>query len=285
MNTIINQKLPSPFFRLPLEIRLKIYGQVLNFESPIPTSPAEARRSRRCHRTIKAPSPSLWYPSFYRGPEACLLQVCRQIKEEVAAVQSSRQSHQISTCELDIIITDDLAFPTWRSAPSHTAAVEYDLEVSLRLFDVKSRIPLFGSDGWIGIISAPLMKILDDLIHNGPQFLPCEEPSFLAASEPLRFNAITINLTTPCSQGVGPCDMYYRGGPRTWNIAFTAFDTIFRFMCMMADSGLLRGKVKELRIYSMQVGMSKAVKVAHKEMSGPNVGYWAQHGYTWGPQA
>ena len=208
MNTIMNQQLHSPFFRLPLEIRLKSYEQVLNFESPVPASPAEARQTRRCHRTIKAPSPNLWYPSFYRSAEACLLQVCRQVKDEVTADQSSRRKHQIPTCALDIIVTDNLALPTWRTAPNHTAVAEYDLEVSLRLFDVESRIPLFGSDGWIGILSAPLMKILDDLIHNGPQFLPCEEPSFLAASGPLTFNAITINVTTPCSQGVGPCDVY-----------------------------------------------------------------------------
>lgn len=129
------------------------------------------------------------------------------------------------------------------------------------------------------------MKILDDLVHYGPQFLLCEEPSFLAASEPLRFNAITINLTTPCSQGVGPCDMYYRGGPRARNVASTAFDTIFEFMWMMADCGLLWGKVKELRIYSMQMGMSKATKVIHKEISEPYMRYCAENGYTWGPQA
>lgn len=285
MNTITNQPLNSPFLLLPLEIRLEIYKQALDFKSPVPANPAEACQTRRCPRTIKAPSPKLLYPSFYRSTGACLIQVCRQIKEEVATVQDSRQHHQKSTCELDIIITNNLALPTWRTAPSYTRTVDYDLEVSLRLFDVKSRIPLFGSDGWIGIISAPLMRILDDLIHNGPQFLPCEEPSFLAASEPLRFNAITINITTPSSQGVGPCHMYYPRAARPMSIPYSAFGTIFEFMCSLANSGLVWGKVKEMRIYSMQIGMSRAVKVTNDEISEQQLRYWAENGYTWGPQA
>ena len=281
----MNQQLHSPFFRLPLEIRLNIYERVLNFETPIPASPADACQTQRCRRYIKAPSPGLWYPRFYRSVEACLFRVCRQIKEEVAAVQSSRQSHQTSTCALDIIITDNRALPTWRTAPSHTAAVEYDLEVSLRLFDIKSKIPLFGSDGWIGTLSAPLMKILDDLIHNGPKFLPCEGLSLLAAPEPLTFNAITINVTTPCSQGAGPCDMYYPGGSRTRNVAVSAFHTTFEFMYSLVDSGLLWRRVKEMRICSMQMGKSKAVKVTNDEISEQQMRYWSESGYTWGPQA
>ena len=284
MNTIMNQQLQSPFFRLPLELRLEIYEQVLGFESPVPPfDSGRGKSNRRCRRTMKPRGLELWYPSFYRSTEACLLQACRKIKEEVATVQSRGPNHRIPTCALDIVITDDYALPTWRTTPSHTRMAEYDLEVSLRLFDVKNRNRLFACNGWHGLISAPLMKILDDLVHNGPQLLPGAEPAFLAAIQPLTFNAITIDITTPCSRGVGPCDMYYPAGHWTRNVASTAFDSVSEFVCLFAGRGFLWGKAKELRTSSMQMGMSKAVKVAHEEIIPQNMSFWAANGYTWGP--
>ena len=40
-----------------------------------------------------------------------------------------------------------------------------------------------------------------------------------------------------------------------------------------------------MRICSVQMGMSKAVKVTTDEISEQQMRYWAESWYTWGPQA
>jgi len=279
MDVTNNPQHQSPLFRLPIEIRCSVYDLVLGAVILAPSSLDDANRIVRCERKLRAPGPRLRYPSCYNTPASSLLLTCRKTLVEVGALQRRlHRSHGIPTCKLDLIIDCNYAIPTWIHAPCQDRGTEYNLEVSLRLLDVLRHIPLFGSDGWIGTISAPLMAILDSLLHHGPQFLP---PANMPAPEPLRINAITMDVSCPSSHGVGPCELYYVP-PLRREVPDRALVGVFGFMCDLEYSGLLWGKVREMRIYSMQLGKGMSVKVTHQEISHTHVDYWVSYGYTWG---
>ncbi|KAL8793305.1 MAG: hypothetical protein Q9195_004082 [Heterodermia aff. obscurata] len=296
MDKPVNQQLQSPLFRIPVEIRLSIYSFTLETHLSGPKTPAEADLIGRCP-VIEAPGPRLRYPKCYQSLDLCLLSTCRKANSEIEAFGSSHRSPHRAVCRLDIIITDHHALPTWLTAPSHKRNTSYDLEVSLRLFDIWDPTPLFGGDDWIGTLSCPLIKILNDLIHRGPQFLSAKEkksPSPQYGPEywkpgPLRFNAVTFNTSCPSSRSHGvshPRNLTRRDSEsRKAHLDQQALASVDLFMCYLEESGLLWGKIQELRVCSMQAGMGKAVKVTHKEIDQAKVDLWAENGFTWGLDA
>ena len=289
----MNQQLQSPLFRIPVEIRLSIYSFTFEIHSSAPETPAEAGLIERCP-VIEAPGPRLRYPKAYQSLDMCLLLTCHKAKLELDEFGSSYQSRHQAVCKLDVIITDHYALPTWLTPPSHKRNTYYDLEVSLRLFDIWDPTPLFGQDEWIGTLSVPLIKILDDLIHKGPQFLAAKEiksssPQYESESwgpERMKFNIITFNTSCPSSQSSGvslPRNLTL--GDTEWRMSHLnqqAFTSVDLFMCYLEKSGLLWGKIQELRVSSMQAGMGIAVKVTHKEIDQAKVDLWAQNGFIWG---
>ena len=282
MDTLTNPQAHSPCFRVPIEIRWSIYEIILEDEIPLPINPTGADQITRYEHKLKPPGPPIRYPICYESPYLRLLLTCRKISAEVRQMQSLEKSHAPRICKLDLIMMPACAIPTWLVPPAQVKGIEYGLEVSLRLFDVKHTIPLFGSDGWIGTISSPLMSILNHLVHYGPQFLPSAQ---LPAPEPLRFNAITISVSCPSSEGDGPCEINYgenRGMRR--KVPGRALSTVFGFMCSLNVSGLLWGKVREMRIYSLQMGMGKSLKVTNNPYNPTQTvpEGWARYGYTWG---
>ena len=285
MDTLNNPQARSPFFRVPLEIRYSIYEFILEDEIPLPINPKNAEQITRYEHERRPPGPPTRYPIYYESPYLRLRLICRKISAEVRQLQSLDKSPAPRICKLDLIMMPACAIPTWLVPPAQVKGIEYDLEVSLRLFDVRDITPLFGSDGWIGTISSPLMSILNHLVHYGPQFLPSAQ---LPAPEPLRFNAITISVTCPSSEGDGPCEINYgasRGrlrGPR--NVPGWALSTVFGFMFSLNRSGLLWGHVREMRIYSLQMGMGRSLKVTNNPSNPTRTvpEYWAMYGYTWG---
>lgn len=282
MDDAIDSQLQSSFFRPPIEIRCSIYEILLGTETPAPESLDEANRMTRCEQKLKAPGPHFQFPSYYQTPASSLLLTCRKTLLEVSGLQQRLYKlHGTATCKLDLIINDDYTIPTWTYAPGQDRETEYNLEVSLRLMDALYPHGLFFSDGWTGAICAPLMAILNSLLHHGPQFLP---PARTPAPQPLRFNAITMAVSCPSSHGVGPCELYYVP-PLRKAVPNQALLGVFGFMCDLEGSGLLWGKVREMRIYSMQLGQGMSVKVTHEELSQTEIDFWASCGYTWGLDA
>ena len=296
MDKLVNQQLQSPLFRIPLEIRLEIYSLTFDVHSSAPKTPADAEVIGRC-AVIEAPGPRLRYPKSYQSLDMCLLSTCRKAKLEIDAFGSSDQSRHHPICRLDVIITDHYALPTWLTPPSHKRNASYNLEVSLRLFDIWDPTPLFGEGRWIGTLSVPLIKILDDLIHKGPQFLPAKEmkspsPQFTSGPrgpQSLRFNVITFNTACPSSQSNGVSlprnSTLGDSESRMARVNQQAFTSVDLFMCYLEKSGLLWGDIQELRVCSLQAGMGIAVKVAHKKVDQAKVDLWAENGYTWGLDA
>ena len=295
MDKPVNQQLQSPLFRIPVEIRLKIYN-LTEIRSSAPKNTAEAESIGRC-TAIEALGPRLRYPKSYQSLDRCLFSTCRKAQFEIDAFGSSYRSRHQAVCRLDVIITDDYAYPTWLTPPSHKRDNLYDLEISLRLFDIWDPTPLFGEGEWIGTLSVPFIKILDDLIHKGPQFLSAKDVKSSSPQpgskswgpEPLRFNIVTFNTSCPSSQSNGvsrPRGLYLGGGEsRMAHLDQRALNTVDLFMCSLEKSGLLWGKIQELRVCSMQAGMGIAVKVTHKKIDQAKVDLWAENGYTWGLQA
>lgn len=282
MDVTINPQHQSPLFRLPIEIRCSVYDLVLGAEILAPSSLDDANRIVRCERKLRAPGPRLRYPSCYNTPASSLLLTCRKTLVEVGALQRRlHRSHGIPTCKLDLIITRRYVIPTWIYAPYQDRETEYNLEVSLRLIDVLRISTLSTSDYWMGTMSAPLMAILNRLVHHGPQFLP---PVQVPAPEPLRFNAITMDVSCLSTRGVGPCALYYVPPPRG-AMPDHALIGVFEFMRDLERSGLLWGKVREMRISSMQLGQGMSVKVTHQKTSQTELDYWASKGYKWDPIA
>lgn len=293
MDKPVNQQLQSPLFRIPVEIRVNIYTLAFEVHSPAPKTPAEALSIGRCP-VIEAPGPRLRYPKSYQSLDMCLFSTCRKAKSEIDAFGSSYQSRRPAVCRLDVIITDHYALPTWLTAPSHKRDTSYDLEVSLRLFDIWDPTPLFGGDGWIGTLSSPLLKILDDLIHKGPQFLSAKEvkspsPRYgpeVWGPEPLRFNVVTFNTSCPSSQSHGvshPRNLTFGDSEsRMARLDQQALTSVDLFMCNLEAIGLLWGKIRELRVCSMQAGKGIAVKVTHQEIDQAKVDLLEENGFTWG---
>ena len=287
MDTSTNPQAHSPFFRIPIEIRCSIYKLILEDKIPLPINPKDAERITRCEHNLRPPGAPIRYPTRYESPYLRLLLTSRKISAEVRELQRSDKSHAPRICKLDVIMMPACAIPTWLVPPAQVKGIEYDLEVSLRLFDVRNAIPLFGHNGWIGTIYSPLLSILNHLVHYGPQFLPSAQ---LPAPEPLRFNAITISVTCPSSEGDGPCEINYGenrgmlGGPRDVDVPSRALSNVFWYMGILNRSGVLWGKVRKMRIFSLQMGMGRSFKVINKPNNPTQTApeYWAVYGYTWG---
>lgn len=263
----MNPQLQSPLFRLPLEIRYNIYAFFLHgLELPLPESPDVAECIPRCDRITEAPGPLLCYPSVYQNPLIGLALICRIMLIEIDQLkQRLPKSREPPRCKLDLIVNRDLAIPTWIVRPHQGAGTEYDLEVSLRFFDLIP-IPVFLDDVWINTIRAPLFAILNGLLHHGPQFLPSEQVP-LPAPRPMKFNNITFAFTYPSSHSVGPCETFF--GPRFEIVKAPegALEVVFEFFESLEWSGVFWGKVRELRMFSNEMGMGRRVKVTHSEAS------------------
>lgn len=267
----------SPFFRLPIEIRCSIYDLVLGAEILAPDSLKSAKRIARCKQQVKAPGPRLIYPRFYQTPASSLLLTCHTTLAEVGALpQQMHKRHRIPTCKLDLIINRKYAIPTWIRAPYQSKETEYDLEISLRVLCTGT---LRAREAWIGgTTSASFMTILNSLVHHGPQFVPSTRRS---APEPLRLNAITMDVSCPSNLGVGPGKLYHVP-PLRGSVPDCALSGLFEGMCDLERNGLIWGKLKKMRIYSMQLGQGISVEVTNQGTSERELDYWASKGYTWG---
>lgn len=102
-------------------------------------------------------------------------------------------------CKLDVVMNFTGALPTWILAPASTLDVEYDLDVSLRLFGVPATEPseLLDLYPCQFALSATLVALVVGLTCHGPQFLPSSSSSAPRQSllRPLKLNSMTINVT------------------------------------------------------------------------------------------
>ena len=310
MDSTINEQSQSAFFRLPIEIRYIIYWLYHdNAESTPPENPALADQVPRYEQKFQQSHyPQVRYPLCYQSPLNSILATCRKLNLEFRGFQSVSQNRTAKTpvCKLDLIVTDRHVVPSWIVTPTNPVAgghdPEYDLEVSLRLFDITCVSPLFTGGGWFPPLSWPLMAILNKLLHYGPAFRPLssslsssssQEAS--ATSRPLpkrtcsrtfQFNAITVNISCPSSQGEGPSEIYY-GEPteREVRVPGYALRVVEDFMMLLANNGLLWGTARELRVCSMQMGKGKSFKLTRKPTNQQKREIFAVYGYVWGPVA
>ena len=285
-SSTINQQPQSPFFRIPLEIRFAIYKLWLgDNETTLPTGPDQANQVPRFQPGLRQ-GPRPRYPLTYQRPTSCILSSCRKINAELRTVQQSldiMRKEKPPACKLDLIITPRYALPTWIVAPVHVDGdVEYDLDVSLRFFDVSRVTPLFASDGWIGTLSYPLMAILNKLVHHGPRFRTVSSPN-AKHNRPLRFNTITINLKFPGNFEEGPGER--RSRPPALELLRWALRAMRMFMSYIVSRGLLYGKVREIIAYSTQMDQSVRMKVTQRTVDEEELAMWIRDGFVWGPDS
>ena len=272
-------QIPCGLLRLPYEIRAQIYELVFQSEGLAPPCPAAVDLSN-CKRE-ELYMIGVYYPKSFHHTSLALLRTSRQLHHEVQDLLSRRSSIERPTCKLDVMVTEALGigrgrsvWPTWITPPDPRFSGEYDLEVDLRLFDIKTSNPLFMANAWPGIISQPLMVILNRLLFYGPQFLQ-PDPRFPG----LQIHTLTMRMHHCASNSVGPYYAYYRGS-RTRG---TMFSSIHWFMQALEDHGVLVGKVKEMRLLSEEIGESETIPIKAKEGNGKVPADWERCGYGWGP--
>lgn len=221
---------------------------------------------------------SVFYPKEFRHPCSGLMQTSKRIRGEVEAQLDVESRYQTPKCELDLLVTRKGIYPTWTIPPRPRSVDAYDLDVELRLLHLTDPNPLFVANSWPGIISQPLMVILNRLVAYGPQF---SHP--LPTFEGLRIQKLTMHVRFSASKSVAP--RKERQGRR--NTPETVFASLWHFMEMLEAQGVLHGKVTEMRLVCDRPGESEIVSinlpVRPTEGDQRSCEYWDKNGYAWGP--
>lgn len=222
---------------------------------------------------------SVFYPKEFRHPCSGLTRTSKRIRDEVEAQLDMESRHQTPKCELDLLVTRTGIYPTWTMPPRPRSADAYDLDVELRLLHLTDPNPLFAGDGGPGIISQPLMVILNRLLVYGPQFSH-PLPNF----EGLRIRKLTMHVRFSASNRVA----IREGGHGSWSTPKTVFSRLWHFMEMLEAQGVLHGKVKEMRLVCDRPGESEIVStnlpVRPTEGDQRSCEYWDKNGFAWGPE-
>ena len=260
---------------LPYELRVPIYEDVINSETPPPKDQyhVESGRSQQQFHMMRA-----FYPKHYHHPSSSLLRTSKQIHDEVRALLDTQHQHQHQSpkCKLDIIATRPNVWPTWIKTPTPRSSGPYDLDVELRLFDVVRPMPLFIANGWPGIIGEPLMVILNRLLAYGPQ-LSQPNPTFPG----LKVYTLTMNIRYCTSDQATSEPPRVRDGE---DLVESAFSSLSGFMQMLERQGVLFGKVEQMRVVCEKLGRSAGVIVVDRGHDTERVSeFWEKHGFRWGP--
>jgi len=265
---------PPSLLLLPYELRAKIYEEVISSETPPPQDPAQAsERSREPLHSISA-----FYPKEFRHPCSSLMRTSKGIHDEVKALLDAESRQQKPKCKLDLLVVRKGVYPTWTMPPRARSAEAFDLDVDLRLLDLTDPNPLFMANAWPGIVSQPLMVILNRLVAYGPQFSR-PLPNF----EGLRIHNLTMHVRYCASKRVAPrkARQERRSTPEY------VFGSLSHFMEMLEAQGVLYGKVTEMRLVCDRLGESRTVFIyppVHPTEDGQRSSeYWDQNGYAWGP--
>lgn len=274
MDDLRDGQVVSELLLLPYELRAKIYEEVIRSETPPSRGPAQAsKRSREPLNTM-----SVFYPKEFHHTSSGLMRTSKQIHDEVKAQLDAESRYQKPKCKLDLLVNSPDVYPTWILPPRHRSVDLYDLDVELRLLDLTDPNPLFVTQHWPGMISQPLMVILNRLVAYGPQFSR-PVPNF----EGLRIHRLTMHVRYCASKPIA----LRKARRERPNTPAYVFGNLLHFMRMLEAEGFLYGKVAEMRLVCDRLGESEIVSI--KPRVPPTEGgqrsseYWERNGYAWGP--
>lgn len=275
----------SGFLCLPREIRAAIYEDVLRSDiKPPKHSKHFPSRSRETLNHF-----NVFYPQGFSPPSTILLLVCKDIHDEVQHLSAIRQKQGRLICKLDLMVTDSQGihspdiWPAWTQLPKLRSQEQHDLIVDLRLFDVTAANPLFRANGWPGIITQPLMVILNRLLAYGPQFLGPVQGVDDPGWNGLRIHTLTMSIQHCVTGSDQHCLDDSSTTRRTRaDVRRTAFSYIYGWMKDLEAQGLLFGHMVEMKLFSGQAQLENSVSILCKEGDELIKKEWESCGYGWG---
>lgn len=174
----------------------------------------------------------------------------------------------IPDLKLDCMVKDYAVWPTWISPLYPESQSIGNLDVDLRLFDVGNGGGQFWGDGGVGLIFKPLFQLLNGFFHHGPRFFGSKSKNGVPGRN--------IHVNTLCMTLI-----HERPGER-YNPLYDQkriCGSCWSALLLVADSGLLLGKVKMLQLCWGDEIREVEVKGTGE---GRNVAEWDRYEFHWG---
>ncbi|KAL2037275.1 hypothetical protein N7G274_009964 [Stereocaulon virgatum] len=275
----------AALFRLPLEMRHSIYNYLLEFTVLPPASPYEVRGDRREEGQYWG---SMFYEQdFHTASTIGPLLKCRnkQLQQEVQSFLRRKIWKEGASIKykLDLMVWECSLTPTCLSLPTPSAYVD-TLEVDLRFFS-------YSTPAWCrphpGMLAQYLLQMLRRSFERGPHFTPplTEEHMPLHPWQ-VRLDLLAVNFiqsdTSISIDPRNPLTLHDDLSPpeavrRLRNPAQFALLFLREYLDMLANSGLLSGKVKRLRFCCGT--MQRDWKIVKRRRIAAIVQKWGPYGW------
>ncbi|KAI4109023.1 MAG: hypothetical protein L6R37_000741 [Teloschistes peruensis] len=257
-----NDQQQSPFLQLPREIRDRIYEKLLDVEFPVP-DPIDSKAER--HHLASRREGTIRFvnhlPAISTGG---LARCCHQIFDELSrTIERRSASARGITCKLDLMIhgpeerfREEQIFPSWTALPAPMSSVN-NVHVTFRT--VKPEKLFWVGCGGPGYFTQSLLHLLACFFAYGPSFenRKSQAPSWI---EELR-----VDLEED--------DRALRGGGHR-----TVFGGLRGFLGMVAESGVLGGRLGKLSFYVAGT-ISNEWEVKKHEDNSSTVREWSHYGW------
>lgn len=176
------------FFGLPVELKQQIYCLVLDSDRVEPPSAPYLGDHQSSPGEIK-------YPAHYKSWRWPLAHwASRTFRNDLLDIAEDRLGKRQVKAELDIMVNGFVFFPTWLYLPPDLPGDKpFDLDVSLRIFSGEA---FRSNDSWPrqpGSGFRVLLKLLNQLVHEGPSF--GQHFEILAGKATWVINTLRINVT------------------------------------------------------------------------------------------
>lgn len=248
------------FLKLPQELRDIIYDLVIDDQWSVAEGPnIFVWDSRRAEHS--SPDSWIWYQ--YRLPTiktAGLLNTSRQVRQEtIKSIISRNESTDRGICyKLCLTGLGNSLVPTWFTIPApldYIQSVEIDMEM---LILEGSEWSCVWDTRYPGQLPQCLLQMLRRFLDYGPRFKACSSSrtSIDQTRKPLRLDTLTINLH-PAAMRLGVDSATGRSSLQqrspfihpTQDPTNDAHHNLGRWMKRLAESGLLLGKIRRLRLW------------------------------------
>ena len=270
---------------LPREIRDQIYRLLV--ESPVdpPNTPDDAGLRYTETHCYSWTSKCVLYPAIRKrhyGAHMALAQCSKQLRREVLDIAQNFAIIARTPCELDVMLRGSLLWPTWTYLPPSAVNMKH-LKVNLRLFDIRDGGELFLAQEGPGTAFVLLFKLLNRLLHHGPNFF-----YEVATGSGARIELLTLNVLFGYGTCVQPDDIMFRydKDPEFSCQRFTEaeYRGIYRRICQelseVVDQGLLFGKVQRLQV--CHEGDTKDFTAIERTLDTAEMKRWRAAGFLWG---
>lgn len=270
--------------RLPQEIRDQIYSDILDLPALAP--PICPNDAEDCIEEDQG-----WGCGYYSDtfpPISCLALLLsnRVIAAEVSEVIARRNKNKETALryKLDLMIWDCDLQPTWLSLPVPLKYVR-KVEVDVRIFRYEG-IP------WADYpsqLSQYLLQLLRRFLTNGPAFIKSHSELSMSHHRPPQLDSLTITFIPMLEQSFSSSSNYqvlnFPGQKLSVeNFARTeinAYIHLSEYVKLIANSGLLFGKIKSLRLRYRPGGLMHVYDV--KDRGDISLTEKLCSGHGWGP--